>query len=205
MSAASQFVKDLGARVATEFGGDVEYKKSKLLLQWSGPFAGCYVQFSGANKWSPHISLAFYFGRRFPEASAIAKRFGDSDAGQIWQYSLNVNHMKGLGGSPTGRWEIDITKPPTGLEAEIAKSIRQVAIPFWQRYPTARSARDALAEKDPWCIWAGGPFFRSLLYLDAALGDLNHFEAWMPQLELFYRNQASDELQRVRAAPAHAI
>ena len=206
MSAASDFVKRLGAQIAAEFGDDVTYKKSQQLLEWSTSGGGYYVQLAGSNKWSPYISVAFYFGRSFDEASAIERRVEKSRSqGQIHQYSVNVKHMKGLVTARKSTWEIDIGNPPRGIAKDIADSIREIAMPFWMRYPTARAARDALAARDPWCFWAVGPMFSGLLYLDAALGDLKHFEEWMEGQEPFYRRQQNDKLQRVRAALNNAI
>jgi hypothetical protein len=37
-----------------------------------------------------------------------------------------------------------------------------------------------------------------MLYMDAALGELDHFEQWVKVLPEFYRQQAEAELARVR-------
>jgi hypothetical protein len=150
--------------------------------------------------------MAFYFGNRFEAVSRIERLAGTKRRdGQIHQYSLNVRQMQGLAYTCKNRWEVDINNPPNDLEREIADAIRQIAVPFWNRYPTMQSARDALVSGDSWCVRAFGPLWHDLLYLDAALGELDHFEDWLDGQDVLYRSQAAEHLQRVRTALGHAI
>lgn len=204
MSAASQFCARLGADVAANFSGEVTYRKSAQRLTWTTSFGSHSIAISGSNKWSPMISVAFYFGNRYEEASSIerllGKRGSELRPSHIHNYSHNACHMDGLTFDCATSWSVDIQSPPSSLANEIADAIRQIAFPFWHRYPTMRSAREGMLSGDTWCFQAGGPIWLDLLYLDAALGELDHYEAWVGTLDAFYVPHASAELERVRRA-----
>lgn len=203
MSAAAEYVSALGVAIADQFGAAVTFSKVNKLLVWSTGFGGSFVSLAGSNKFSPSISVAFYFGNRYEDATRIEKLIGvpkkHLSAGHISQYSLNARSMKGLTFSTGYNFDIDIRRPPADLASRIADAIRQIAFPFWDRYPTVRSARDALLSADEWCFQAGGPFWQNLLYLDAALGELEHYESWLKQLDPFYVPYATAKLAEVRS------
>jgi hypothetical protein len=202
MSTAAAFVSSLGIAVADQFGASVTFSKLDKRLVWRTAFGASFVSLSGSNKWSPLISVNFYFGNRYDDATKIEKLIGKSKrqqrAGHILQYSLNAHLMKGLTLSSDYSFEINIQRPPVDIASVVADAIRQIAFPFWNRYPTVRSARDALLSRDEWCFKAGGPSWHDLLYLDAALGELEHYESWLTQLESFYVPYASAELAKVK-------
>jgi len=202
MSAAAAYISALGIAVADQFGASVTFSKVDKRLVWPSAFGSTFVSLSGSNKWSPLISVSFYFGNRYEEATKIEQLIGQSKrqrrAGHIIQYSLNAHLMKGLAFSSDHTFEINIKRPPAHMASAVADAIRQIAGPFWNRYPTVRSARDALLSRDEWCFKAGGPFWHDLLYLDAALGELEHYESWLSQLEPFYVPFASAELAKVK-------
>ncbi len=106
--------------------------------------------------------------------------------------------MKGLTFSTEYTFKINIQKPPADIDPPSPMQFAKSRFRFWNRYPTVRSARDALLSRDEWCFKAGGPFWHDLLYLDAALGELEHYESWVSQLEPFYVPYASAELAKVR-------
>ena len=209
MSAAAEYVSTLGAAVADEFGAGVAFSKASKCLIWPTVFGGSYVRLSGSNKWSPLISVSFYFGNRYEGATTIERLINlpkrQQRAGHIHQYSLNAHLMHGLAFSSDYTFQIDIRRPPVDIACTVADAIRQIAVPFWNRYPTVRSARDALLSRDEWCFQADGAFWHDLLYLDAALGELEHFESWLARLEASYMPNASAELVKVKEAMAHAI
>jgi hypothetical protein len=209
MSAAAEYVSALGIAVADQFGGGVKFSKVGQRLVWPTAFGASFVSLSGSNKWSPLISVSFYFGNRYEDATRVEKRIGVSKsrqrAGHILQYSSNAHLMKGLTFSSDCTFEINIQSPPVDIASVLADAIRQIAVPFWNRYPTVRSARDALLSRDEWCFKAGGPSWHDLLYLDAALGELEHYEAWLGQLESFYVPYASAELAKVKSVMGLAI
>jgi hypothetical protein len=202
MSAAAEYVSALGVAIADQFGAAVTFSKANQRLVWSTAFGGSFVSLSGSNKFSPYISVSFYFGNRYEDATRVEKLIGLAkryhSAGHILQYSLNAHMMKGLAFSSDYTFDIDIRRPPTNLASAIADAIRQIAFPFWDRYPTVRLARDALLSPGEWCFQAGGPFWESLLYLDAALGELEHYESWLMQLDPFYVPHASAKLAEVK-------
>jgi hypothetical protein len=204
MSAASAYVSTIGMAIAGQFGESVKFSKTDNRLVWPTAFGSSFVSLSGSNKWSPLISISFYFGNRYEAATTIEKRAGISkrqqSAGHIIQCSLNANQMKGLIFNCNHTFEINIQSPAPDIASSIADAIRQIAFPFWDRYPTARSARDALLTVDGWSVKAGGPFWRDLLYLDAALGELEHYEAWLSQLDPFYVPYAAAELAKIKGA-----
>lgn len=204
MSAASNFCARLGADVAAEFENEVTYRKSTRRLTWNTFFGSHSITISGSNKWSPMINVAFYFGNRYEEATNIerllGKRRGELRSAHIMNYSLNAGLMKELSFDRASSWSINIEAPAASLASEIAEAVRQIAFPFWHRYPTVRSARDAMLSGDSWCFQAGGPFWLDLLYLDAALGELDHYESWMANLDAFYVPHASAQLALVRQA-----
>ncbi len=204
MSAAAKFVSTLGAAVAEQFGAVATFSKVGQSLAWHTAFGGSFVSLSGSNKFSPLISVGFYFGNRYEDATRIEKLIGRSKsqrrAGHILQYSLNAHLMKGLTFSSGYTFDIDLRSPPAHIASDLADAIRQIAVPFWNRYPTVRSARDALLSSDEWCFKAGGALWHDLLYLDAALGELRHYESWLTQLEPFYVPYASAELAKVKGA-----
>ena len=204
MSAAAEYVSALGVAIADQFGAAVTFSKVSKRLVWGAAFGGSFVSLSGSNKFSPYISVAFYFGNRYEDATRIEKLIGvpkqHRRAGHIHQYSLNARNMKGLTFTSDYTFDIDIRRPPTNSASAVADAIRQIAFPFWDRYPTVRSARDALLSDDEWCFRAGGPFWEDLLYLDAALGELEHYESWLTQLDPFYVPHAFAKLAEVRSA-----
>jgi hypothetical protein len=202
MSPAAKYVSDLGVAVADQFGPSVTFSKVRKCLTWPTTYGDNFVALSGSNRCSPLISVDFYFGNRYDAATRVEKLLGRSKneqrIGHIIQYSLNARLMEGLTFGSARTFEINIRNPPSNIASSVADAIRQIAFPFWNRYPTVRSARDALLSRDEWCFHAGGPFWHDLLYLDAALGEFEHYESWLAQLEPFYVPYASAEFSKVR-------
>ena len=111
---------------------------------------------------------------------------------------LSVNYGRSAGMSYTGprTWDVDIRTPPPELVASIAECVRGIAIPFSERYPTMRVARDALVSGDGWCIPAGNSGWSGLLDFDFALGETDHFLEWSKALDPFYKVQAQARLNQ---------
>jgi len=114
----------------------------------------------------------------------------------IQQYSLNRNHMKGLEYAGPHSWSLDISKPIVSLVSEIKYAIDGIAVPFFERFHSLESAREAIASDDPWCF-GGRIFWRQLLILDAAMNEICHFRNWAAVLDDFQRNQAEEELNKL--------
>ena len=93
MSAAAEYVSALGVAIADQFGAAVTFSKVSKRLVWSTAFGASFVSLSGSNKFSPYISVAFYFGNRYEDATRIEKLIGlpkrHQSAGHILQYSLD--------------------------------------------------------------------------------------------------------------------
>jgi hypothetical protein len=52
---------------------------------------------SGSTRWSPLISVSFYFGRSFDRVREVEKDLGEAGLPyHIAQYSPNLGHMKGI-------------------------------------------------------------------------------------------------------------
>jgi hypothetical protein len=117
---------------------------------------------------------------------------------QISQFSVNRPLIENLAYAGPHSWRIDIRNAPSTLAAEVATAIRGMANPFFERFSDLRISRDAIASDDNGCFGANPLGWYSMLCMDAALGELDHFELWIKQLDHFYRKQAEAELDRLR-------
>jgi len=64
-SASVTFQRDVGAQVATLLGKNYRFFKSRLELRAPSDDGENVLVLSAASKFSPYISLAFYFGRHY--------------------------------------------------------------------------------------------------------------------------------------------
>lgn len=203
-SAAVEFQRRLGASVALELGEPYKFVKSRLELRAPSPAGHNTVLLSGSNKYSPYIQVAFHFGCHFTAVNAVERQLkGHQHFAHISQYSPNKPSMSGLTYAEPVTWSVDIETPPVTLAAELAAAIRGVAQPFFARFATMVTARDAVAANDSWCF--GGPnFWHSLLMLDLALGDAAHFDARSQRLGQSAKQQAN-ELLAIYARSANDV
>jgi hypothetical protein len=197
MSAAAKFQERLGAEVTELLGSGHRFLKSRTEIQTAALQGHNVVILSGSNKYSPFVDVAFYFGKNFAAAKALERKHGlHQFLYHVQQYSRNRASFSELSFSGPCTWSVDITSPPPNLAQEVASAIRGLAEPFFSRFEDLRAARDALAADDPWCF--GGPaYWRQLLHLDLALGDLEHFDAWSTCLDDFSRGQARERIAKV--------
>jgi hypothetical protein len=187
-----EFQRDLGAAVVDVLGGAYRFLKSRLELRAAAPGGHNVVVLAGYTKYSPRISVDFYFGRNFAAAKRIGKRLAVSQFYyHIQQFSPNREHMSGLEYTGPYTWSVDICNPPSSLVAELAAAVRGIAVPFFERFVDIGAARDAIAASDPWCF-GGKPCWRQLLLLDMAMNDLGHFEHWRGVLDDLSQTQASE-------------
>jgi hypothetical protein len=197
VSEARRFQQQKGTELAAEFAGEFRFYRSRLELRRANGDGADVIILSGSTKWSPLISLSFYFGRSFDRIRQIEKQLGLSTSPyHIQQYSLNLQHMIGIGYAGRHTWDIDLRQPPSGLAREMKAAIQGMAFPFFERFHQLSAARDAVASNDPWCFGARGHSWRSLFLLDTALGDLAHFRTWSERLEPLYAAQATEALAR---------
>jgi hypothetical protein len=198
-SAAREFELALASDVANQFRGDSNLLLQKASLLWRTETGFNIVSFANNNKWSPFVWVGFYYGCRFASAYDIAKSLTKYPNGlHICEFSVNRPLIKNLEYTGPHQWEIDIRNSPPNLAAEIATAIRGIAFPFFDKFNDMRKSRDAIEADDNWCFGANPLGWRSMLCMDAALGELDHFEQWVKVLPDFYREQAESELVKVR-------
>jgi hypothetical protein len=119
-SAAMAFQQEVGAQLARALGPDYKFFRSRLELRKPCGDGFNVLVLSGYNKYSPFISLSFYFGRNFAKAKRIEKLLGPTTFHyHIQQFSVNRNNMTGLVYEGPHTWSIDITKPMGSLLSEL--------------------------------------------------------------------------------------
>jgi hypothetical protein len=198
-SAAKEFELSLASDVSTYFREDPNFELKKLALLWRTQEGFNIVSFANTNKWSPFVSVAFYYGCRFNAAFDVARLLTKNPAGMhISQFSVNRRLLKDLSYTGPHGWEVDIRSAPSNLAGEIATAIRGIAFPFFDRFGDMRKSRDAKEADDNWCFGANPLGWHSMLCMDAALGELAHFEQWLKVLPDFYRGHAEAELAKLR-------
>jgi hypothetical protein len=200
MSSATQIFREgLAASVAEQLHDGFVCQKERLERRngdgWDVIIIG------GHGKWSPFVTVDFYFGRRFDAAVAPERLIGirrlQTHVGQL---SLNVrNSMSDLPYAGPCWWDVNIRKRSPALASEVADAIRSVAYPFFERFRDILDARDALVSGDRWCL-SEPQLWSPLLHLDAALNDLRHFESWCDHLDDFQRPHAKAALAQFREA-----
>jgi len=192
---ARQFKQSIGAELVDALNGQYKFFKSRVELRADASDGHNVIVLAGATKYSPYISVDFYFGRNFASAKQIERRLGEHQFYyHIHQYSPNRKAMKGLDYSGPYTWSVDINNPPKTLVTELAGAIQGMAVPFFERFADIQTARDALAANDRWCL-GGTTFWHQLLIIDLAINDLAHFERWSETLEGFDRKQASEMIR----------
>jgi hypothetical protein len=196
MATARDFKQRLCAQVAKQLGLQFRFFKSHMELRAEVPDGYHVVIISGSNKYSPYVGVDFYYGKCFTSARKLEKRLAIySFPYHVQQYSPNFRSGSArLFTGPT-TWSVDATDPPLDLAEQVAEAIRGIANPFWERYESMVAARDAIAEDDPG-VFGGPAFWRQLLHLDMALGDLEHFTTWSSRLNDFSRGQADEVIRK---------
>ena len=197
---SQEFQRDLGGRLAEALGGHYRFFKSRLELRADAPGGDNVLILAASTKYSPHISIDFYFGRNFAQAKRVEKRIGDHQFYyHVQQFSPNGKHMKGLEYSGPYTWSVDLNDPPKALIPELVEAVRGMAVPFFERFANIQTARDAIAADDSWCF-GGKTFWRQLLLLDMAMNDLEHFEEWRAPLDALAQSQASEMISLFKEA-----
>jgi hypothetical protein len=113
----------------------------------------------------------------------------------IQQFSVNRGALVGLAYQGPFDWSVNIHEPLGQLPVEMAAAVRGMAIPFFERFETLPSARAALADDDPWCFGGAG-FWRQLLHVDLAMGEVERFREWSRRLSDYDRDQAEMEISK---------
>jgi hypothetical protein len=200
LSAAEKYRNELGETVAKKLGADFRFYRSRQELRRETQEGHDSIILTGSSKFSPHISINFYFGVNFAKARAIEKKFfGSSHLAHyhIHQYSLNRNHMVGLDYRGPFSWNINLKDPPDIVQ-EVKVAIEKMALPFFERFSDLKIARDAKVGKDSWCL-GGDIFWRDILVMDMALGDMAHFIEWKKTINPFYAQQTDVKIAEIES------
>ena len=197
MSEAENFQKSLGAELAEQLGQGYKFLRSKLELRQKGNESSNVVVLAGSNKYSPEISISFYFGRHFEALKKVEKALGlEPMSYHIQQYSPNLQNMANHpNASGQHTWRVNINQTSEELAKTIAAAINKVSEPFFNRFSTIEDSRNAIAGKDSWCF-SGPALWRSLFLFDAALGDIEHFKKWSECLKNYEKQQAEQLVAR---------
>jgi hypothetical protein len=196
MPKTSNFCCQLGLELQDLFNGTFKFHRSKLELRRK--FEGGYdvIIIDSASKWSPYISIAFYFGKNFDAVRSVEKKYGlQPSFYHIQQYSMNAMKIPDLNYSGSVFWSVDITNPPSDLAEELMVAIESIAYPFFDRFCDLKQSRDAMIEYNPWCFDARCASWLSLLKIDMALNDLEHFRDWSNCLDPFFLEQANKKIE----------
>ena len=187
ISRVEKFRRDLGQCLADSFGSEFRFYKSRLELRRRRSYGYESVVLSGSSKFSPHVTIAFYFGLNFSSAKKLEKYIYpaiEPSYYHIHQYSLNISKMQKMEYEGKSFWEVDLEKDkPQKLVPEMRNAIENTAFPFFQRFQNMKTARDAIVGKDSWCL-SGQEYWRALLSMDAALNELHNFEVWMQNIKI---------------------
>src|SRR5262245_21424485 len=108
-----EFQRNLGAALVEALGQTYRFYKSRLELRADAPDGYNVLVLAGSTKYSPHISVAFYFGRNFAETKRVEKLLGGQQFySHVQQFSPNRPHMTGLEYCGPDTWSVDINNPP---------------------------------------------------------------------------------------------
>jgi hypothetical protein len=197
---SSGFAKQLGADVAEALGADFKYARSRLELRRKVPEGHDVISLSVKGKYSPHLNVAFYFGKHFTAAAKVEEALGGYRFPyHVQQYSPHRQPLYQATYAGADNWDVDLNDANEHLVSDLTTAIRGMAYPFFAQFSRMASARDAIANADASCF-SGPMYWRQLLLLDAALGDLGHFKAWSTALDDWSREQAQAELAKVESA-----
>ena len=197
MSAADKYKREVGRLLTESFSGEFSFYKSSLELRRKSNNGNDVIVLSGSNKYSPYISLSFYFGKNYASVKQLEKALGINQMlYHVQQYSPNTPAMAGLKYSGPYTWDIDLTNPPHNVIHQLHNAVVGIAFPFFERFASMTEARATIAGNDSWCF-GGDIFWRQLLSIDATLNGLDHFRQWSSHLEPFTAGQASSALAAV--------
>ena len=183
MSIANDYRRDLGEKLAKALGPDWRFYKTRKELRCKTKQGYNSIVLAGGSKWSPYITIAFYFGVNFDKAHEVETEIFKREPSyyHVFQFSYNRNRMARLKYKGPSTWEIDLTKKRDILKP-LKRAIEQMAYPFFARFAEIKAARDAEVKCDSWCLTHNS--WRNILTLDVALNDLNHFDKWINKQKL---------------------
>lgn len=191
-SDAHRFRVRVGEQLAARLPG-FRFLKSKLTLEQRFGGNTHVIVLSGSSKYSPMVSLAYYVGVRFADVTALEKLLGLSPrAYHVGQYSMNASKMRGLTAAKAD-WDHDLRSGEETLVEQVEQSVHQVCTPYFARFTTVESARDALEGDDSWCI-GGALAWRELLLIGALAHDRSRFDRWLATQPLHTQQKVEEFL-----------
>jgi hypothetical protein len=194
VSRAQSYRGSLVASLAEELGWSYEQKRHVIKREVSDGFET--VALAGSNKWSPLISVNFYFGKSFNAVTALEKKLNlDRMSMHVCHYSLNFQRPDAAT-SELCTWRVDLDNPPQRLVTEIASAIRHLLPPFVAKYQTIDVARAALANDDPGVLLNGDTGWPIILRMDLALNQEQRFREWARRLDAVNLRSAEEVLSR---------
>src|SRR3989442_3340623 len=150
---ARQFKQSIGAELVDALNGQYKFFKSRVELRADASDGHNVIVLAGATKYSPYISVDFYFGRNFASAKQIERRLGEHQFYyHIHQYSPNRKAMKGLDYSGPYTWSVDINNPPKTLVTELAGAIQGMAVSFFLQVSDTFTPPRARGSQYTWWI-----------------------------------------------------
>lgn len=192
------YFRQLGETAAQALGPEYRFHRTTRQLRASAGEGENVIVLTGLTKYSPTISVSFYFGRNYTAAKQVERLIGRPHLAyyHAFMWSIHAHRMNGLGFDGPTEWHVDLRDPGAfDLVPEFVAAIKGVAFPFFERFRSIEAARDALAAEDSWILYTPS---HSLLEVDAAMGDLSHFEEWCGRLPDKARAGATLELAHVK-------
>jgi hypothetical protein len=200
MSRYGDFLVDNCVALAKVLGDDFVVNKSRHEISRPTEYGRDVIILGGSGKYSPMVSVGFHFGISFACARELERRVDPSAIApcyDIFQYSLNRKSMRWLWYFGPSSWSFDLNAPSGRLVDQLARAVKRMAYPFFNRFGSVRAARDAICEDHSWCLGGTSSDWRRVLILDACLGELEHFRTWSESLSEFARKQSQDYLATV--------
>jgi len=205
-NASRDCMQHVAAVIGDALGPDWKLYRSRLELRTPSCGGENVIRLCPATRFSPSIWFNVTFGRFYPEVRRVKRLCGWQPSFMHVDYNTyNVRHMERLSYSGPVEWDLDVRDPlPATLVPEVLAAVEDIAVPFFERFATIDSARDAFASGDSWVI--GGPVaWRRILLLDAVLDDFGHFEEWSAVILEHDQRRAAEALATVRLALGHSV
>ena len=125
---ANAFQKRLGDELAFVLQGEFKFFRSSLELRRPTAHGKDIIALAGSNKWSPFVSVSFYFGKNFDRVRALENRHREHAMPyHIQQYSPNLWAMRGIEYAGPDTWDVDLRDPPETLAREVGVAVRGIA------------------------------------------------------------------------------
>ena len=204
-NATRTFLAKLAEEISVGLDGDFKLFRTHLELRRPVDEGHDVVLLSSSSKYSPHINVAFYFGKNYSRVAAIEKKLkAYKFPYHVQQYSLYRQPLYAPRYLGKDNWGVDIGDPPDDLANQLVAAIKGMAEPFFQEFSTMERARDSIASGSKECF-SGPMFWKQLLEIDLALDDLEHFQSWRSILDDLQQEQADEFIRKYAEAYPGAV